>query len=162
MTATTGNDTQIHADPLVPTIRIEREFDAPPERVFRAFVDPELVAQWMGPRSIRMQIEHWDARTGGSYRHRGLGEGVDVGFYGSFHEVRPNERIVQTFAYDGAPDSVSLETMTFEELPDGRTRTVGLSMVDSFEARDAMLASGMDVGVVEGYEKLDELLARRA
>jgi uncharacterized protein YndB with AHSA1/START domain len=161
MTATTSHETQIQADPKVPTIRIVREFDAPPERVFRAFVDPELVAQWMGPRSIRTRIEHWDARTGGSYRYRGVGEGVDVGFYGSFHEVRPNERLVQTFTYDGQPDGVSLETMTFEELPDGRTRTVGLSMVDSFEARDAMLSSGMDVGVIEGYDKLGELLARR-
>ena len=73
--------------------------------------------------------------------------------------MRPNERLVQTFTYEGYPDGVSLETMTLEDLGDGRTRIVGLSVVDSMEARDMMLASGMEVGVVEGYEKLDELLA---
>jgi uncharacterized protein YndB with AHSA1/START domain len=66
---------------------------------------------------------------------------------------------VQTFTWEGAPDGVSLETMTFEDLGDGRTRTVGLSVVESFEIRDMILASGMDTGIVEGYEKLDELLA---
>jgi uncharacterized protein YndB with AHSA1/START domain len=80
-------------------------------------------------------------------------------FYGSFHEVRPSERLVQTFTWEGMPDGVSLETMTFEDLGDGRTRTIGLSLVDNLEARDAIMASGMDVGVNEGYEKLDALLA---
>jgi uncharacterized protein YndB with AHSA1/START domain len=111
------------------------------------------------------QHPHADRALGRAHRRKlplpgGVGEGVDVGFYGSFHEVRPNQRIVQTFTYEDVPDGVSLETMTFEELPDGRTRTVGLSVVDSFEARDAMLSSGMEVGVVEGYEKLDELLGQ--
>jgi uncharacterized protein YndB with AHSA1/START domain len=81
-------------------------------------------------------------------------------FYGSFHEVRPTERLVQTFTWEGMPDGVSLETMTFEDLGDGRTRTIGLSVVENLEARDAIMASGMDVGVNEGYEKLDALLAQ--
>jgi uncharacterized protein YndB with AHSA1/START domain len=161
LTATTKNETQIHADPALPTIRIVREFDAPRDRVFRAWIDPELVVRWLGPRSVTMRIEHWDARTGGSWRYRGIGEDLDVGFYGSFHEVRPDERLVQTFTFDGAPDGVSLETLTFEELPGGRTRITGLSVVESMEIRDMILASGMEVGVVEGYEQLDELLAER-
>ena len=167
MTATTSNgttggrrrnETSIASAPDLPTIRITREFDAPPDRVFRAWVDPDLVVQWLGPRNLTMHIEHWDAQTGGSYRYRHVREDLDVGFYGSFHEVRANERIVQTFAFEGVPDGVSLETVTFEELPGGRTRCVGISVVDSIEARDMILASGMEVGVVEGFEQLDELL----
>jgi uncharacterized protein YndB with AHSA1/START domain len=157
----TTHETTIEADPNVPTIRIARDFDAPRERVFRAWVDPELVVKWLGPKSTEMRIDHWDARTGGSYRYAALQGGEEVAaFYGSFHEVRPNERLVQTFTWEGMPDGVSLDTMTFEDLGDGRTRTVGLSVVDSFEGRDAIMASGMDVGVNEGYEKLDVLLAQ--
>jgi uncharacterized protein YndB with AHSA1/START domain len=162
MTATTKHETEIYADPALPTIRIVREFDAPRDRVFRAWTDPELVAQWMGPRSVTMHIEHWDARTGGSWRYRaGDDSGFDMGFWGCFHEVRQDERLVQTFSFEGAPDGVSLETMTFEELPGGRSRTTALSVVESMEIRDAILSSGMEVGVVEGYEKLDELLAQQ-
>jgi uncharacterized protein YndB with AHSA1/START domain len=158
---TATRETTIEADPNVPTIRIIRDFDAPPDRVFRAWVDPELVAKWLGPKSSEMRIDQWNARTGGNYRYTALQDGAEVAaFYGSFHEVRPSERLVQTFTWEGMPDGVSLETMTFEDLGDGRTRTVGLSVVDSFEGRDAIMASGMDVGVNEGYEKLDALLAR--
>jgi uncharacterized protein YndB with AHSA1/START domain len=158
---TATRETTIEADPNVPTIRIIRDFDAPPHRVFRAWVDPELIVKWLGPKSSDIRIDQWDARTGGSYRYASVQDGQEVAaFYGSFHEVRPSERLVQTFTWEGMPDGVSLETMTFEDLGDGRTRTIGLSVVDSFEGRDAIMASGMDVGVNEGYEKLDALLAR--
>lgn len=161
MSTTTKHQTEITADPSVPTIRIVREFDAPVERVFRAWVDPELFVQWVGPRSIDTIVEQWDVRTGGSWRYTNQRGGERIaGFYGSFHEVRPNSRLVQTFTYDGAPDGVSLETMTFEDLGDGRTRTVGLSVVESFEIRDLILSSGMETGVLEGFEKLDALLTR--
>ncbi|MFP5372939.1 MAG: SRPBCC domain-containing protein, partial [Actinomycetes bacterium] len=96
MTSTT-NQTRIEADPDVPLVRIVREFDAPPEKVFRAHVDPELVAQWMGPRSTRTRIDSWDCRTGGSWRYVALHEGQEYGFHGCFHEVGPDELIVQTF-----------------------------------------------------------------
>jgi uncharacterized protein YndB with AHSA1/START domain len=158
---TATRETTIEADPNLPTIRIIRDFDAPPDRVFKAWVDPELIVQWLGPRSSEIRIDKWDARTGGSYRYASVQDGEEVAaFYGSFHEVRPGERLVQTFTWEGMPDGVSLDTMTFEDLGDGRTRTVGLSVVDSFEGRDAIMASGMDVGVDEGYEKLDALLAQ--
>lgn len=160
---TTKHETEIIADPKLPTVAIIREFDAPPDRVFRAWTEPDLVAQWLGPRSTTMRIDTWECRTGGGYRYAALRDGEEIArFYGSFHEVRPNERLVQTFTYEGVPDGVSLDTMTFEELPGGRTRVTGLSVVDSMEARDAMMSSGMDVGVNEGYEKLDELLAGQA
>ena len=158
---TATRETTIEADPNLPTIRIVRDFDAPPDRVFKAWVDPELIVQWLGPKSSEIRIDKWDARTGGSYRYASVQDGEEVAaFYGSFHEVRPGERLVQTFTWEGMPDGVSLDTMTFEDLGDGRTRTVGLSVVDSFEGRDAIMASGMDVGVDEGYEKLDALLAQ--
>lgn len=155
------SETTIEAVPDLPVIRITREFAAPAERVFRAHTDPELFAQWIGPRSIGTAITEWDARTGGRYAYRNTREedDLDTGFYGSFHEVRPNERIVQTFTWEGEPDGVSLETMTFEDLPGGRCRIVGTSVVESLEIRDMILSSGMDVGVNEGYAKLDEILA---
>ncbi|GAW48478.1 MULTISPECIES: SRPBCC family protein [unclassified Nocardioides] len=161
MSAATRNETRIEALPDLPVIRITREFDAPPARVFQAHVDPDLFAQWVGPRSIDTEITTWDARTGGEWRYTASRdeEGFSMGFWGSFHEVRPDERIVQTFSFDGAPDGVSLETMTFEALDGGRCRIVGTSVVESVELRDRILSSGMDVGVNEGYEKLDELLA---
>jgi uncharacterized protein YndB with AHSA1/START domain len=159
MTATRTHETEITADPDVPLVRITREFDAPPEKVFRAHVEPELVAQWMGPRSIEMKIDHYDCRTGGSYRYVGHRGDERFGFHGSFHEVRPAELIVQTFTFDGVPDGVALEKLRFEDLGDGRTRLTATSLVDSFEDRDAVLASGMEDGVREGYERLDEVLA---
>ena len=156
---TTRHQTEITADPDLPTITITREFDAPPAQVFRAHVDPELFARWVGPRSIETRIEHWDARTGGSWRYAAWREDEEIArFYGSFHQVREPDRIVQTFTYEGGEDGVSLETLTLEELPGGRTRLTGVSVVDSIELRDLILSSGMEVGVNEGYEKLDELL----
>lgn len=160
MTATATNETRIEADPDLPTIRISRDFDASRNRVYRAWTDPDLVVQWLGPKNTTVQIDTWDARTGGSYRYSEWSEGEQLAsFYGSFHELRTGERLVQTFTYEGVPDGVCLETMTFEDLGGGRTRVTGLSIVDTMEDRDATIASGMEVGVVEGYEKLDALLA---
>ncbi|WP_448611251.1 SRPBCC family protein [Geodermatophilus sp. URMC 60] len=156
----TTHETRIDVDPEVPMIRITREFDAPPAKVFRAHTDPELVAQWMGPRSTQNRVDQWDCRTGGSYRYVSLHEGQEYGFRGCFHEVRPDELIVQTFTYEGDPDGVALEKLVLEDLGDGRTRLTATSLVDSFAGRDAFVASGMEVGVREGYERLDEVLAR--
>ena len=157
---TQTHETEIDVDPELPLVRIVREFDAPPAKVFRAHTDPDLLVQWLGPRRVEMKIDHYDCRTGGSYRYVHTSDGEDYGFHGCFHEVRPNEVIVQTFTFEGMPDSVSLERLVLEELGDGRTRLVATSLVDSFEARDAMVASGMDVGIREGYERLDDVLAR--
>lgn len=156
---TTTRETTIECDADVPLVRIVREFDAPPAKVFRAHVEPELFAQWVGPRGMRMRIDHFDCRTGGSYRYVHESDGVDHWFHGSFHEVRPDELIVQTFTYEGMPDGVALERLVIEDLGDGRTRLTGTSLVDSFADRDAFVASGMEHGVREGYERLDELLA---
>jgi uncharacterized protein YndB with AHSA1/START domain len=115
----------------------------------------------VGPASASTRIDHWDARTGGSYRFVNIEGEQEYAFYGSFHEVRPHERVVQTFTYEGMPDMVSLEFATFEDLGDGRSRLETLSVLDSIEARDQMIASGMEAGVVEGYAMLDALLARQ-
>jgi len=158
MATTSTHETEISVDPHVPLIRIIREFDAPAEKVFRAHTDPDLVVQWLGPRGLEMRVDHFDCRTGGSYRYTHISEGTEYGFHGSFHEVRPSQLIVQTFTYDGQPDGVALERLLLEDLGQGRTRLTATSLVDSFEGRDAFVASGMEVGVREGYERLDELL----
>jgi uncharacterized protein YndB with AHSA1/START domain len=157
---TKTHETEIIADPDVPLVRIIREFDAPPEKVFRAHTDPELLVQWLGPRNTAMTVDHFDCRTGGSYRYVHTSDGEEYGFRGCFHEIRPAELIVQTFTFEGFPDGVALEKLVLEDLGDGRTRLTATSLVDSFEGRDALIASGMEVGVREGYERLDELLAR--
>ena len=159
MTGTTHREARITADPDVPLVRITREFDAPPEKVFRAHTDPELVVRWLGPRRLEMRIDHYECRTGGSYRYVHTSDGNEYGFHGCFHEVRPAELIVQTFTFEGEPDGVALERLVFTGLGDGRTRLTATSLVDSFEGRDAFVASGMEDGVRQGYERLDEMLA---
>ena len=137
-----SNEVTIVAGEDVPTITITREFDFPREQVWRAMTDPELVAQWMGPRAVTMRIEHWDLRRGGSWAYAATdctnGDEFTT-FYGSFHEVRPPERAVQTFTWEGAPDGVSLETLTLEELPGGRTRATTVGVVESFESAGAVV-----------------------
>ena len=157
---TSTHETEIHVDQDVPLVRITREFAAPAAQVFRAHTDPELFSQWCGPRDLQMTIEHFDCRTGGSYRYLHARGDEQYRFHGSFHEVRADELVVQTFAFEGMPDGVALERLVFEDLPDGRSRLTGTSLVDSFADRDAFVASGMESGVVEGYEKLDQLLSR--
>jgi uncharacterized protein YndB with AHSA1/START domain len=159
MTITRTKETQITADPHVPLVRIVREFDAPPEKVFRAHTDPTLLARWLGPRRHEMRVDYFDCRTGGSYRYVLASEGNEFGFHGCFHEVRSSELIVQTFTFEGFPDGVALERLTLDDLGEGRSRLTATSLVDSFEGRDAFIASGMEDGVREGYERLDELLA---
>ena len=155
---TTTHETRIDVDPDVPLVRITREFDAPPAKVFRAHTDPGLVAQWLGPRSTQTRVDQWDCRTGGSYRYVSLHEDQEYGFHGCFHEVRPDELIVQTFTFEGVPDGVHLEKLRLEDLGGGRCLLTSTSLCDSFAERDGMI-SAMDVGVHEGYAKLDALLA---
>jgi len=159
-TNTTARYTEaaIEADPNVPAVHIWRDFDATPEQLLRAHTDPELFVRWIGPNAVDSRIDHWDCRTLGSYRYICQHDGVDHAFRGTFPEVSGN-KIVQTFTYEGMPEAIALETMTFEDLGDGRTRLHGFSLCDSFEGRDGMLSSGMDTGVHEGYAKLDAMLA---
>jgi len=150
------NQTRLTAPPGQPTVEIVREFDAPVERVFRAHVDPELVVKWLGPHRLTMRVETYDIRRGGYYRYVHVDEdGTEYGFWGAVHDVRPNESITQTFGFDGTPDVASLDRATFEDLGDGRTRLRVVSVVHDVAARDAFLASGMQDGMEEGYQRLD-------
>ena len=150
----------IEADPTIPAIHIWRDFAATPAQLFRAHTDAEVFARWIGPTDLGARIEEWDARDGGSWRYTATGpEDFETSFRGCFHTVR-EDRLVQTFTWEGMPDAVALETLTFEDLGDGRTRLHAVSLCDSFEARDAWLSSGMEVGINEGYAKLDTLLQR--
>ena len=144
----------IEADPRVPIIRITRDFRATPAQLLRAHTDPALFARWVGPNASQVDVVEWNAVTGGSWKYHDR-EHV---FRGCFHDVRP-DRIVQTFTWEGAPDQVALETLTFLDLGDGWTRLVGASLSDSFEVRDMWLRSGMQTGIDEGYAKLDAVLA---
>lgn len=154
------NPVTITAPEGVPFIDIEREFDASVAAVFRAHKEPDLIKQWLGPNGYEMDIEHYDFTTGGGYRyvHRNP-QGQEFAFNGVFHVVRENEFAIQTFEFDGYPDVVAIESLRFEDLGHGRTRLVAHSVYPSLEARDGMVASNMEVGVTEGYERLDKVVA---
>jgi uncharacterized protein YndB with AHSA1/START domain len=157
MNPTARYQATIEADPDLPIIRVTRDFDATPAQVMKAHTDPALFARWCGPNSMTTRIIEWDATTGGRWRYVNERDGEKYGFHGCFHEISAR-RIVQTFTFDGQPDGVSLETLRLEDLGNGGTRLTGQSLVDSFTARDQWLASGMEIGVNEGYAKLDALL----
>lgn len=151
---------EITADREIPAIRMERDFAATAAQLSRAHLDPDVFVQWCGPDSVTVRVDEWDARPLGSYRYVCIskdGDGGEHAFRGTFPHIS-EDRIVQTFCYEPFPESISLETMTFTDLGDGRTRLHAVSLYDSFEARDQMLASGMDTGVNDGYRKLDALL----
>lgn len=158
MKATAHGEAAIEADQTVPIIRITREFYASPGQLMRAHTDPVLFARWVGPNGMRTDVTEWDVRNGGAWRYVASRDDDVFGFRGCFHTVA-DDGIVQTFTYEGLPDDVALQTLWFEDLGDGRTRLHAQSLVDSFERRDAWLASGMETGVHDGYAKLDELLA---
>jgi uncharacterized protein YndB with AHSA1/START domain len=139
-------------------VRIERIFNAPRERVWQAMTDPKLVAQWWG-RGNKLVIEKLKLQRGGHWRFVEHSDHGVHGFEGRFAEVAPPERVVQTFEWDGMPGHVALETMTLEDLGDGRTRLVTTSLFLTAEDRDGMLQSGMEGGVNESYAALDRVLA---
>ena len=139
-------------------VRIERVFDAPIERVWEAFTDPNLVAQWWG-RGNKLVIERMEVERGGHWRFvEHADDGVN-GFEGRYREVTPHERLVQTFEWDGMPGYVAVDTAVFEDLGDGRTKLVTTSLFHTTEERDGMLSSGMETGLNESYAALDKLLA---
>lgn len=142
-------------------VRIERVFDAPRELVWEAYTDPELLCEWLGPRRLTMTVQEMDVRSGGSYRYtHQSGEDGPFVFYGEFREVEPPRLLVQTFDFEGNDLGPSLDRVEFERVGAEQTRLVISATFASVEARDSMLQSGMEKGVNEGYEKLDELLAR--
>jgi uncharacterized protein YndB with AHSA1/START domain len=141
-------------------IRVERLFDAPRDRVFAAYTDPALIPEWYGPRGTTTIVATMDVRAGGSWRFVTRdADGSETGFRGTYREVTPPERIVQTFEWEGMPGHISVETAVFEDLGD-RTKVTTTSIFHTPEERDGMLAFGMERGLNETYQRLDELLAR--
>jgi len=136
----------------------ERVFDAPRERVFQAFVDPELIPQWWGRRADRTTVDKMDVREGGEWRFVTDGPDGKTAFRGVYRAVQPPERLEQTFEWEGMPGHIVVETATFEDLG-GRTKVTTRSLFHTTEERDGMLSSGMEIGLSESYERLEELLA---
>ena len=160
---TNNKFTKITAEPGKQEIIIEREFDAPRELVFKAFTDPELYVQWIGPRELEMTLQTFEPRNGGSWRYiQKDADGNEYAFHGVNHEVLSPERIIGTFEFEGLPEKghVVLEMARFEELPGNRTKMMSQSVFQSVEDRDGMLFSGMEEGINDSYNRLDELLEK--
>ena len=140
-------------------LRIERIFDAPIDRVWQAYSDPQLIAQWWG-RGNKLVIEKMEVERGGHWRFVEHSPDGVHGFEGRYRDVTPPERVVQTFEWDGMPAHVSIETVTFEDLGDGRTRVVNTTVFHTTEERNGMMSAGMEQGLAQSYAALDRLLAR--
>jgi uncharacterized protein YndB with AHSA1/START domain len=150
--------TQIDAPAGVPFIDITREFDAPRDLVYRAYTDPELLVQWLGPRKYKMTVESWDVRDGGRWRYIHSDDAGNAwGFHGVFHGDQSPDGMLQTFEFEGAPGNVALESLVLEENGD-KTVVRNHSVYQTVEARDAMIESGMEEGMNDGFDRLDDLL----
>lgn len=154
-----SNPTEITAPSGLPFVDTVREFDAPVEALWRCHVEKDLVQRWLGPVSANIEIEQWDKTPGGRYRYVTRSDFGEFGFTGVVHSVVPAERIIETFEFEPYPDSVGVSILRFEALEGGRSRLVAHDVYPTVEARDAALETGMESGIVEGYERLDDVLA---
>jgi uncharacterized protein YndB with AHSA1/START domain len=152
--------TDITAEPGSPLVTITRDFDAPRDLVFRAYTEPGLLEQWLGPRGLTTVVERYEVRDGGKWRFvQTDSDGGTYAFHGVFHGDPAPEAVVQTFEFEGVPGHVKLDTVTLTE-HDGKTRVRTVAAFTCVEDRDAMIAAGMEWGVREGDERLAELLAK--
>ncbi|MGC4036170.1 MAG: SRPBCC family protein [Chitinophagaceae bacterium] len=157
----TKNQTKITAEAGKQEIIITREFEAPRELVFKAFTDEKLIVKWLGPKDLKMKVLKFEPKSGGSYRYIHIdANGNEYAFRGVVHEVSAPERIIQTFEFEGLPEKghVAMDTARFEALPGNRTRVTVQSVFQSVMDRDGMLMSGMERGVNDSHERLDEVL----
>ena len=141
-------------------ILITREFDAPRELVYKAFTTPELVQRWWHAKRGEMTVCEIDLRVGGKWRYVMVADGgMEVAFHGEYREIVPNERIVSTEAFEGIPDpdaNATTNTMTLTEV-DGRTTLTVLVDCPSAQTRDAIVESGMETGLQDAYDLLEEV-----
>ncbi len=153
------NKVTVNAEPGKQELFVIREFDAPRELVYKAHIDPKLYVQWLGPHGYEMILEEFEPVSGGKYRyiHKDK-DGNAYGFRGTFHEMSM-DNMTQTFEFEGYPGHVSLDCMVLEELSGGRTRATIHSIFQSVSDRDGMIQNGMETGIREGYERLDDILA---
>jgi uncharacterized protein YndB with AHSA1/START domain len=156
-----ANKTKITAEPGGQAVIIEHEFDAPIDKVWRAYTEPDLYIQWMGPHELTGKIDAWEMKPGGKYGYtHTTADGQSFSFVGYRREVKPKERIVETFEWLGLPGHISLNSADLMDLGDGRTKVVATAVFQTPEDRDGMIESGMERGITEGNERLDELLER--
>ncbi len=158
-----ANTTTVFAEPGKQEILITREFDAPRELVFKVCMDPTLLPEWWGPRYLTTEVDKMDVRPGGQWRFINRdAQGNTYAFHGVYHEIFAPERVIDTFEFEGLPEAghVTLETMRLEELPGGRTKLTVQSVFQSIADRDATLESGMESGLKDTYDRLEELLEK--
>jgi len=159
MTQTTEPERVTITTPAEREIRLERIFNAPRERVWRAYTEPDLVAQWWG-RGNKLVVERLELERGGHWRfvvHKP--DGTVSGFEGRFREVAPPERFVKTLEWDGLPGHVCVWTAELRDLGDARTKLIVTDIFHTTEERDGVLKSGVPEGLDETYAALDRLLA---
>ncbi len=157
----THNPTRIDATPGRQEIIITREINAPRDQVFKAFTDPKLYTQWIGPRELKTTLITFEPKAGGKYRYIQKDKsGHQFAFHGVYHEVKSPELIIETFEYEGLPEKghAALGKVNFETLPGNRTKITEREVFLSVEDRDGMLQADMAKGVNESYERLDELM----
>jgi uncharacterized protein YndB with AHSA1/START domain len=161
MPATTGS--AILTLPSDTEILMVREFDAPRELVFQAYTTPELVKRWWAGKRGNVTIAEIDLRVGGKWRYVMIADGgFEVAFHGEYREIVPNEKLVNTEVFEGAPDAgAAIVTCTFEDIGDGRTKLSMRTGVDSREIRDTIIATGMETGAQEGLDILEEIAIER-
>ena len=153
------SDTEVIIEPGKQDVVITRVFDAPREVVFQTATDPDLVPKWWGPRSTTTEVDKMDVRPGGQWRFVHRSDGQEFAFHGVYHDVVPNESVVQTTEFELAPGHVALETLTLEDV-DGKTRYVARALYDTVESRDAAVQAGMEGGLREALDRLAELVER--
>jgi uncharacterized protein YndB with AHSA1/START domain len=160
MAAMTSSGTAAVTLPTDEEILITREFDAPKHLVYKAYTTPELVKRWWSGQRGEMKIAEIDLRVGGIWRYVMIAnDGQEVAFHGEYREIVPDERIVNTEVYEGVPDAdddPALNIVTFEEV-DGRTTLRVLMQVSSKEIRDLIIDSGMEGGMQEGMDLLEQV-----
>ena len=160
MAAVTSSGTATVTLPTDTQLLITREFAAPKHLVYKAITTPELVKKWWNAKRGKVTLAEIDLRVGGKWRSVMIAEGgFEVGFHGEYREIVPNEKIVSTEVYEGAPggdENGSVNTITLTEM-DGRTRMTVLVDCPSKEIRDAIIESGMEAGMQDAYDLLEEV-----
>lgn len=151
--------TKVIAEPGSHAVTLIREFNAPRHLVFKAFTDPALVPQWWGPHEVTTTVDQMEVRPGGVWRYiQRDGKGNEYAFRGVYHAVNAPESLVYTFEFEPMPGHVLLETVTFEE-KDGKTIITDLSVFQTVADRDGMIATGMEWGAEQSWQRLEALVS---
>jgi uncharacterized protein YndB with AHSA1/START domain len=143
------------------TLSMSRIFNAPREMVWKVYTDPALLPKWWGPRTTTTIVDKMDVQPGGLWRYiHQDGDGNEYGFNGVYQEVVAPERLSYTFEFEPMAGHICVETLTFEALPNGKTKITARTTFDTLEDLEAVLQSGMEGGAVETWDRLEELLTK--